>query len=324
MNVPAHESAGAVRLSIVTPVYNEEQVLDAFFGRVLSVLNPLGLTFEIILVDDGSSDRSWEIIEKQCRAVPAFKAIRFSRNFGQQCALSAGIEASTGDAVITMDSDLQHPPEEIPRMVEAWRAGAEVVCMARDTTDKIPFIKKIGTAAFYWFMNRWSETPLGHDMPDFRLMDRRVADRFLDFGERGRFIRGLVSWLGFTPTVLHFHAPKAPSGKTRYGMKKMAMLAFDALTSFTAFPLRVALYIGLVVSALGGLYCIYALYSALIAHTVAPGWTSLMSVVLFLGGCQMVFLGIIGEYLSRVFNEVKQRPLYVEKTRINLSGRAGR
>jgi|WetSurMetagenome_2_1015567.scaffolds.fasta_scaffold00303_16 polyisoprenyl-phosphate glycosyltransferase len=318
MNSPESNLPPAARLSVVAPAYNEERVLQAFFGRIVSVLNPLDMPYEVILVDDGSSDRTWDIIEKQCLASPAFKGIRFSRNFGQQCALSAGIDAATGDAVVTMDSDLQHPPEEIPRMIEAWRNGAEVVNMARDATEKIPFIKKIGTALFYWFMNRVSDTPLGHDMPDFRLMDRRVADRFRRLGERGRFIRGLVSWLGFAATVLHFRAPSAPSGKTRYGIRKMALLAFDALTSFTAFPLRVALFIGLAVSALGGLYCAYVLYTALVLHAVVPGWSSLMSVVLFLGGCQMVFLGIIGEYLSRVFTEVKQRPLYVEKSRLNL------
>lgn len=306
-----------IDLSVVSPVYNEEQVLEAFCDELTQVLSSLGITYEIILVDDGSSDQSPAIIAKRCEADPSVKAIHLARNFGQQAALTAGIEVALGRAVVTMDADLQHPPQELPRMVTAWKQGNALIAMERDVTKRISLVKRTGTALFYFFLNRWSEIPLGHNMPDFRLMDRSVVDRFKEFPERNRFIRGLVSWLGFKPLVLHFSAPADQKEQTNYSFRKMARLAMDALTSFTAFPLRVALYSGLVVSLFSAAYLLYTLYVALFLDTAVKGWASLISVVLFLGGCQMVFLGIIGEYLFRIYTEVKRRPIYIVKLIFN-------
>ena len=305
-------------LSIVSPVYNEGQVLEAFCDQLTQVLSSLGITYEIILVDDGSNDQSPVIIAKRCNADPSVKALHLARNFGQQAALTAGIDVALGKAVVTMDADLQHPPQELPRMVAAWKQGNALIVMERDFTKHIPFIKRTGTALFYFFLNRWSETPLGHNIPDFRLMDRSVVDRFKELPERNRFILGLVSWLGFKPLVLHFSAPANQKDHTHYSFRKMAHLAMDALTSFTAFPLRVALYFGLIVSLLNVAYLFYTLYVALFLGTAIQGWTSIISVILFLGGCQMVFLGIIGEYLFRIYAEVKRRPIYIVKQTRNI------
>jgi dolichol-phosphate mannosyltransferase len=307
-----------IDLSVVSPVYNEEQVLEAFCDQLTQVLSSLDITYEIILVDDGSSDQSPAIIAKRCEADPSVKAIHLARNFGQQAALTAGIEAALGRAVVTMDADLQHPPQELPRMVAAWKQGNALIAMERDVTKRISLVKRTGTALFYFFLNRWSEIPLGHNMPDFRLMDRAVVDRFKEFPERNRFIRGLVNWLGFKPLVLHFSAPADQKEQTNYSFRKMAHLAMDALTSFTAFPLRVALYSGLVVSLFSAAYLLYTLYVALFLDTAVKGWASLISVILFLGGCQMVFLGIIGEYLFRIYTEVKRRPIYIVKQTRNV------
>jgi polyisoprenyl-phosphate glycosyltransferase len=307
-----------IDLSVVSPVYNEEQVLEAFCDELTQVLSSLGITYEIILVDDGSSDRSPAIIAKRCEADSSVKAIHLARNFGQQAALTAGIEAALGRAVVTMDADLQHPPQELPRMVAAWKQGNALIAMERDVTKRISLVKRSGTALFYFFLNRWSEIPLGHNMPDFRLMDRAVVDRFKEFPERNRFIRGLVSWLGFKPLVLHFSAPADQKEQTNYSFRKMARLAMDALTSFTAFPLRVALYSGLVVSLFSAAYLLYTLYVVLFLDTAVKGWASLISVILFLGGCQMVFLGIIGEYVFRIYTEVKRRPIYIVKQTRNV------
>jgi glycosyltransferase involved in cell wall biosynthesis len=307
----------SIDLSIVSPVYNEAQTLDAFCDRLIALLEPLHLACEIILVDDGSGDATPDIIAKRCDADGRFRAIHLARNFGQQAALTAGIEAARGKAVITMDADLQHPPDELPRMIEAWKQGNPLVTMERDDTDHIPLIKRAGTALFYFFINRWSDIPLGRNTPDFRLLDRTVVDQFRALPERNRFVRGLINWLGFKPLVLHFNAPADHKEHTGYSFRKMVHLAIDALTSFTAFPLRIALYSGLGISLLSAVYLLYAIYVALVLDSAVKGWTSLISVILFLGGCQMVFLGIIGEYLFRIFTEVKQRPLYIVKNTRN-------
>jgi glycosyltransferase involved in cell wall biosynthesis len=311
------ESPG-IDLSIVSPVYNEAQVLDAFCDRLITILEPLHLSCEVILIDDGSSDATPDIIARRCDFDPCFRAIHLARNFGQQAALTAGIEAARGSAVITMDADLQHPPEELPRMIEAWKQGNQLVTMERDATQRISLIKRAGTSLFYFFINRWSDISLGRNIPDFRLMDRTIVDRFKELPERNRFVRGLINWMGFKPQVLHFKAPAGPKDATGYSFRKMVHLAIDALTSFTAFPLRMALYSGFAISFLSAVYLFYAIYVALFLDSAVKGWASLISVVLFLGGCQMVFLGIIGEYLFRIFTEVKQRPLYIVKKTRNI------
>jgi polyisoprenyl-phosphate glycosyltransferase len=307
-----------VILSIVVPVYNERDGVEALVAELFSVLEAIGLSFEIILIDDGSKDGSWDIIERQCARHCAVKGIRLSRNFGQQMALSAGLEAAAGEAVITMDADLQHPPAVIKKMVEKWRTGAKIVNAIRDSAQGASLIKRWCTVVFYRLMDFWSEVPIGHNMPDFRLLDRSVVDSFLQLKERSRFIRGLINWLGFDIVTVHFDAPKRRGAKSRYNFGKMFHLAIDAITSFTAFPLKIALYIGLGISFLSAGYLAYILYITLILREAVKGWASVISVVLFLGGCQMIFLGIIGEYILKMYNELKQRPLYIVSRRLNM------
>lgn len=303
-------------LSIVTPVYNEEAVLGDFFKELTATLNRLGMSYEIIFVDDGSTDRSWEIISEFGSLNSNVRGIRFTRNFGQQVALSAGLDLSRGRAVICMDSDLQHPPALIPEMIDFWKNGFMVVNTVRED-QKIPFLKKWGTDIFYRIMCFLSDTPVLASSPDFRCMDRTVVDAFRTLRERDRFIRGLISWLGFPSTTLCFTAPVQTCKKSRYTMKKMINLAVDALTSFTAFPLRFAFYLGIVVSLSSAVYTLYSLFVKLFLGTAVQGWTSLIIVLLFLGGGQMIFLGIIGEYIYRIYNEMKQRPLYISRNRLN-------
>ncbi len=305
-------------VSIVSPAYNEASTLAEFCEQVLPVLEEQKLSYEIVFVDDGSSDGTWTLIRQLGRENSRIRGIRLARNFGQQIALSAGIEAAKGRAVLTMDSDLEHPPQMVPQMIEAWKNGAKLVLAVRKQEQGLPFLKRIGTRVFYSLFNHWSKIPIGINVPDFRLMDRQVVDEFLRLKERDRFLRGLVNWLGFKPVLLEFSVDSRRSKDSRYTFHKMARLAADAITSFTAFPLRMAFYVGLFVFLLSALYLGYAVYIALFTERAVRGWASILSVVLLLGGMQMVFLGVMGEYLSRVYNEVKQRPLYVVEETANL------
>ncbi len=305
-------------LSIVTPAYNEADNLREFCAQLQSVLKGLGLFCEIILVDDGSRDSTWNVIQQLGQEQPCVRGIRLSRNFGQQIALSAGIEAAVGKAVITMDADLEHPPQQIPRMIETWRNGAKLVLAVRKSERGLPLVKRLGTRIFYGLFNRLSRTHIGNNVPDFRLMDRQVVKEFLRLKERDRFLRGLVNWLGFDPVILEFSTQARRGKDSRYSFRKMAHLATDAITSFTAFPLRLAFYVGIFVFLLSAVYLAYAVYIVLFTSQAVRGWASLISVVLLLGGLQLVFLGVVGEYLSRVYNEVKQRPLYVVEETVNI------
>lgn len=305
-------------LTIVTPAYNEAGNLREFCAQLQPVLKGLNLFYEIILVDDGSRDGTWAEIQQLGKEQSSVRGIRLSRNFGQQIALSAGIEAAAGKAVITMDADLEHPPNQVPRMVNAWRNGAKLVLAVRKHEGGLPLVKRLGTSIFYGLFNRLSKTSIGSNVPDFRLMDRQVVNEFLRLKERDRFLRGLVNWLGFTPVTLEFSTEARRGEESRYSFHKMAHLAADAITSFTSAPLRMAFYVGIFVFLLSAAYLAYAVYIALFTSQAVRGWASLISVVLLLGGLQLVFLGVVGEYLSRVYNEVKQRPLYVVEETVNL------
>lgn len=307
-------------ISIIVPVYNEKATLRRFCEELISVLNQTRLNYEILLIDDGSNDCSWDIIRSEAIIFPFVRGIRFSRNFGQQIALSAGLDSARGKAVICMDADLQHPPSIIPKMIDAWQNGAMVVNTIREDS-KLPLVKRLGTRMFYHLFSKCCDVQLNHFSPDFRLLDRIVVEKFRDFRERDRFVRGLIGWLGFPSCTIRFKVPEHTLRKSSYTFKKMVMLALDGLTSFTALPLRLAFFFGLGVSVISAIYAVYALYANLFLENVVKGWTSLLIVVLFLGGCQMVFLGIIGEYLLRIYNEVKGRPLYVVSDSINEPGR---
>jgi glycosyltransferase involved in cell wall biosynthesis len=300
-----------VRYSIVVPLYEEEEVLPKLYERLAPVLDGLDGPAEVIFVIDGGRDRSFEIVRELRSRDERVKGIKFSRNFGHQYALSAGIDHARGEAVIMMDGDLQHPPELIPKLVEAWRGGAQIVNTYRESTEGIGPLKRLTAAIFYGLLNRFGNIKLSPNSADFRLIDRRVAERFRDVREQARFLRGLFVWVGFRQVTVPYKAEARPAGRSKYSVGKMARLALDGITSFSVAPLRVATVLGFIISVLGFAYAIYALVVKLTGHAGLTGWTSLIIVVLILGGVQLITLGIIGEYIAKIYLEAKGRPLYI-------------
>ena len=304
------------QLSIIIPFYNEEENIELLYQALIPVLQPLNLSWEIIFVDDGSRDRSFEVVKKLSLQDNSIRALSLSRNFGHQVALTAGLQHARGNMVITMDADLQHPPEVIPLMLEKFREGFEIVNTRRIDSKETGYFKKQSSRFFYRFINRISDISIAESSSDFRLMSRKALDAFLQFGERDRFTRGLVSWMGYPQTLVDYDCPPRFAGKSKYTLRKMIHFAADGITAFSAKPLRIASYMGVVVFLLGLAYAVFAIIQNILGKTV-PGWTSLLVTVLLLGGIQLLSLGIIGEYLARIFNESKSRPLYFIKDQIN-------
>lgn len=298
-------------ISIVVPIYNEELVLQNFHDELRRTLDGLKLSFEIILVNDGSSDASLALMKRLRMADPRIKIISFSRNFGHQAALTAGLDVAKGDAVIMMDADLQHPPQLIPELIRQWELGYEVIYTIRKETEGEGFFKKLSSSLFYRLLRVLSHVEVDQRTPDFRLLDRKVVERFRLIREKSRFLRGLVSWLGFKQFSVEFSAPKRPAGESKYGLRRMINFATDAITAFSALPLQLAMYLGLLIALLAFLYLTYAIVIRLFTDTATPGWASIVATVLFLGGVQLITLGIMGEYIYRIYHEVKQRPIYI-------------
>ncbi|MBN3032900.1 MAG: glycosyltransferase family 2 protein [Candidatus Saganbacteria bacterium] len=298
-------------LSVVVPVYNEAESLPEFYRRLTLVLNSLNLPAEIIFVDDGSSDGSLGQLERWAAADRRVKAVSLSRNFGHMIALSAGLDHAAGRAVVTLDADLQHPPELIPELVKQWRAGSQVVNTLRRETAGAGWLKRKTAELFYWLINKISGINLPANAADYRLLDRQAVDAVKQLRERARFLRGLTRWVGFRQSCVEFTAAPRLAGRTKYPFGRMFSFALDGLTSFSAFPLRLAAYLGLATAGFSFLYIIYALYIRFFTSRAIEGWASVLVVVLFIGGVQLIFLGVIGEYLGRVYEETKQRPLYL-------------
>ena len=305
------------RYSIVVPVFEEEEVLPQLYERLKPVLDALDGLAEVLFVVDGGRDRSFDLVKALRTKDPRVKGIRFSRNFGHQYALSAGLDHARGDAVIMMDGDLQHPPELIPKLVEQWRAGAQIVNTYRESTEGIGPLKRLTAAIFYGLLNRFGNIRLSPNAADFRLIDRRVAERLRDVREQARFLRGLFAWVGFRQVTVPYRAEARPTGRSKYSTRKMARLALDGITSFSVAPLRLATVLGFLVSLLGFAYAVYALVVRIAGHPQA-GWTSLIIVVLLLGGVQLITLGIIGEYIAKIYLETKKRPLYIVDETVGL------
>ena len=303
------------RLSVVIPVFNEAENLLPLYARLTKVLKN---SYEIIFIDDGSTDNSLLAITALHQRDNKVKAVGFSRNFGHMAALSAGLDMAKGDAVITLDADLQHPPELIPELVKQWETGAEVVNTIRKESKGAGPFKGLTAGLFYWLINRIARINLPAGSADYRLLDRKVVDTLKNVRERSRFLRGLISWIGFKQTFVEYTAEARTAGKSKYSFGKMFAFALDGITSFSAAPLRLATYLGLVVAGLSFLYILYAVYIRLFTSRAIEGWTSVLVTVLFIGGIQLIFLGVIGEYLSRVFEEAKQRPLYIISRQIGL------
>ncbi len=298
-------------LSVVVPVFDEEGSLEVLHQRVKEALEGAGEPFELVLVDDGSRDGSWVKMRALASADPRVVLVRLSRNFGHQLAVTAGVDAARGDAVVLMDADLQDPPELLPSMVAKWREGYDVVYGRRVRRRGESLFKRASAAAFYRLIRRLTTVEIPADTGDFRLMSRRVVEVLQSMRERNRFVRGLVAWAGYRQVAVEYERAERYTGETKYPLRKMARFAADAVFSFSHAPLRLATLLGLASSTLAFLYALYAVAAALLRWDVVHGWASLIVAVLFLGGVQLLCVGIIGEYVGRIHDEVKNRPLYV-------------
>jgi polyisoprenyl-phosphate glycosyltransferase len=303
-------------LSVIVPCYNEQDVLRATHERLTSVLAGMSLDYELVFVNDGSRDDTQLILTELQLVDPHVRVLLFSRNFGHQIAVTAGLEEASGDAVVIIDADLQDPPEVIPQMVQLWRDGNDVVYGLR--TDRQGESKfKLWTAKiFYRLINRLSETKMPFDAGDFRLLDRRVVEVINAMPERARFLRGMVSWAGFRQVSLPYERAARQAGTTKYPLTKMVHFAMDGIISFSLVPLKLAIWSGFLAIWIAVAGIILAIIDRLTEKNIARGWASLFVAVLFMGGVQLVSLGIIGEYLGRIYTEVKRRPLYVVQERL--------
>jgi polyisoprenyl-phosphate glycosyltransferase len=304
-------------LSVVIPCLNEEQVLSKTHSQLVRVLNEAPVGFEVIYVDDGSTDSTAEVLRALQAQDPHTRVVRFSRNFGQQIAITAGLEHASGDAVVIIDADLQDPPAVIFEFLGKWMDGYDVVYGVRKEREGETQFKLWTAKLFYRLIGQLSDTRIPVDTGDFRLMDRRVVDALLSMPERDRFVRGMVGWLGFSQTAVAYHREPRVAGDTKYSLFKMIRFALDGIFSFSIFPLRLATWIGFAASGLAILGIIIVLLDKYFAVPgMVKGWSSTVIAVLFIGGVQLICLGIIGEYVGRIYGESKRRPLYVVRERI--------
>jgi polyisoprenyl-phosphate glycosyltransferase len=297
--------------SLVVPAHNEEGVIEELAVRLVEVMDSLDGDAEAILVDDGSGDRTYELMLRVAEADPRFRLIRLSRNFGHQIALTAGVDLATGDAVIVLDADLQDPPEVILELAARWREGYDVVYAQRDVREGETRFKRATAAWFYRGFNRISEVRVPIDVGDFRLVDRRALDVFNQMRESNRFVRGMFAWIGLKQTGVVYVRHERFAGETKYPLRKMLRFAATGVISFSSAPLRAALNLGFFVSFVAFALGIWSLIVKLTGFYNVPGWTSIVVVTTFIGGIQLIVLGVIGQYVGDIHDEVKRRPLYV-------------
>lgn len=302
------------KLSLVVPVYNEEQVMEESFARTKRAMDRLDYEYEIIYVDDGSRDKTWEILSDIAKNNPEVKALRFSRNFGHQLAVTAGMDEADGDAVVIIDADLQDPPEVIAQMVEAWEQGADIAYGKRAKREGETAAKKVTAWMYYRLLNAMSAYPIPLDTGDFRLIDRRVADEFKTMRENHRFLRGMSAWMGYNAVPVEYVRHERYAGKTKYTLKKMLRLAADGIFGFSGKPLLLASYGGIAVFALGFLGLIATAIAAAVSH--AAPWLWAVCGLVMLNGIVLIALGIQGMYIERIYDEVKGRPLYIVREKI--------
>lgn len=306
-------------LSIVIPLYNESGSLGPLHQRLTAVLDGLAVEVgrrELVFVDDGSRDTTFAEVAVLSTQDASVRAIRFARNFGKEAAMAAGLRATTGDVVILMDGDLQHPPELIPEMIERWQAGAAMVTAVRRSRDTDPWLRRQLSRAFYSLFKRVSEVALAEGGGDFRLFDRAVVDAINSLPERTRFMKGITSWVGFRQVEVDFEPAERAAGASAWSMLRLLRYAVDGLSTFSTLPLRVWSLVGLVMAAISGLYGAWLVIRTAIWGIDVPGYASIMVAVLFLSGIQLISLGVLGEYVGRIFTEVKARPLYLVAERI--------
>lgn len=300
------------KVSVIVPILNEEGNIGILIEQVTNALKEYE-DYELLFIDDGSNDRTLEIIKEQRAKNNKIQYLSFSRNFGHQNALRAGFDYATGDCVISMDGDMQHPPELISQMIEKWQEGYDIVYTLREDDPKLPFLKRKTAEFFYSIMNRFADIKVEKGAADFRLVDRRVAEVIKSIKESSLFMRGMIAWLGFKQYGLHYVPKERHWGKTKYTFSKMMKLAMAGITSFSIKPLHISTMLGYIIATLAFIYGIYAIFMKFFTDTVVSGWTSVLVAVLFIGGVQMIMMGILGEYVGKLFIESKRRPNYVIK-----------
>lgn len=308
-------------ISIVVPMYNEQEVFHSLFRELEETLSKLDVVYEIICVDDGSKDKTRELLLAKTQQDPRVKAVFLSRNFGKEAAMTAAIDYASGDAVIPIDADLQDPPELIGQMLEKWREGFDVVYAKRVSRATDTPMKRNTAGLFYRVFNMLSEIPIPENVGDYRLMDRRVVEAIKRLPEKDRFMKGLFCWPGFSNTSIEFERPERAEGETKFNYWKLWNFALNGITSFSSFPVRLGVYLGLIVSAVAFVYGVIIVLKTLFTGVDVPGYASLMVVVLFLGGIQLFFLGLLGEYIGRIYKEVKNRPIYMVDKILGFDGK---
>jgi glycosyltransferase involved in cell wall biosynthesis len=303
-----------ILLSIVVPSYNEEEVLTEFHKRISEVLDSIPIDAEIIYVNDGSNDNSLTIMRNLRESDPRIAIVDLSRNFGKEIAMTAGLDHASGDAVVIIDADLQHPPELIPKMLKNWMEGYDIVYATMLSRVGENVIKRAAKRAYYRLVQSISSVNIPENAGDYRLLSRRAVDSVKQLKEKHRFMKGLFSWIGYPQISIPYQPDRRHAGRTKWSFLDLWNLAIEGITSFTIVPLKIATYIGILTAFVAFTYAVYIIFKKLMFGEPVPGYPSIMVMILFLGGIQLITIGIIGEYLGRVFIETKQRPLYILKT----------
>ncbi len=304
-------------LSVVIPVYYEEAVVQACYRELKQVMHDNGWMYELIFVNDGSKDQTLELLKEIAQSDSQVKIIDFSRNFGHQVAVTAGVFHSQGDVVVIIDADLQDPPYVIQQMVEKWQEGYDVVYGKRKKRHGETVFKRVTAKGFYRLLHYMSEVEIPMDTGDFRLMDKKVIEAFKSMPERNRFVRGMISWVGFDQTYVEYERDERYAGETKYPLKKMLHFAADGIISFSTKPLKLVRTLGFITILIAIFLLVYSLFVKYVTHSVVTGWTSLMVAITFFSGVQLFSIGLLGEYIARIYDESKNRPLYLIREKIN-------
>ena len=300
-----------MKISLVVPCYNEEEAVPLFLSAISPIMNRTGLDYEVVFVDDGSKDATVKVITGMSAVYPSVRLVELSRNFGKEAAMTAGFTYATGDAIIPMDVDLQDPPELIPEMIQKWRAGAKVVHAVRRSRQTDTWLKRATAGAFYRLMEDITDVKIPSNCGDYRLMDRAVIDAILSFKERNRFMKGIMAAAGFKAAQVEYDRPERAAGHTKFNFWKLWNFALDGITGFSTVPLRVWTYIGGIIAMFSFAYAFWIIIKTMIWGVVTPGYATLTSLILFLGGVQLIGIGVLGEYIGRIVAETKRRPLFL-------------
>ncbi|MDN3651739.1 glycosyltransferase family 2 protein [Thalassotalea ponticola] len=298
-------------ISIVCPVYNEQQSVGLFIKKMKEVMQCKNVGFEFLFIDDGSDDETLRTLREEKRNTPQIRIISFSRNFGKEAALTAGLKYAKGDAVIPIDVDMQDPPELVLKLLDEWQKGYQIVLAKRVDRNSDSYLKRLTAKGFYYFHNKMADHKIPENVGDFRLMGRVVVDHINELPETQRFMKGLFSWVGFKSSTINYARPCRENGESKFTFWKLWNLAIEGITSFSTIPLKIWTYIGVIVALLSFCYGVFIIALALLSGIDVPGYSSLIVIILFLGGIQLIGIGILGEYIGRIYMEAKQRPLYI-------------